>query len=103
MEMMYIKKGRRYIPIEPFTGFPADGIWLVRRNGKSSILTTYIDDLDGCDLRVVAELSKKFDAIENILLERYSGRSAHDMARDLVVLLSKMEPEVSDASDGKAW
>jgi len=101
MEMMYIKKGRRYIPIEPFTGFPADGIWLVRRNGKSSILTTYIDDLDGCDLRVVAELSKKFDAIENILLERYSGRSAYDMARDLVVMLSKIEPEASDASDRK--
>ena len=35
MEFLYRKVGRRYKAVEPFTGFPADGIWLVTRDGAS--------------------------------------------------------------------
>ena len=37
---VYVKKGRRYVPLGPsdgFTGFPTDGIWLVQiKDGAAS-------------------------------------------------------------------
>lgn len=34
--MLYMKKGRRYVPVKEFTGFPSEGIWWVQRKpGKS--------------------------------------------------------------------
>ncbi len=35
MEQYYIKKGRRYVPVQPFFGFPSDGIFLVQHNGRN--------------------------------------------------------------------
>lgn len=92
MEMMYRKVGRRYVPFEPFTGFPADGIWLVKRGGKSSTLTVKLDDLDGTDLRVVTELSKKYDDLVTLLI-KYRGVGSDELARGIVALLSRQEIE----------
>lgn len=89
MEMLYRKNGRRYEPCEPFTGFPADGIWLVKNDGKSSTLTVYLDDLDGCDMRVVTELSKKYDALVKFLIDERKSMSISDLAREIIVVLSK--------------
>jgi len=38
MDSYYIKKGRRYYPVERFSGFPADGVWIVRDAGKNNQL-----------------------------------------------------------------
>lgn len=42
--MYYIKNGRKYIPVERFSGFPADGIWLVRREGHLSTCIVKLGD-----------------------------------------------------------
>lgn len=89
MEMMYIKKGRKYIPIQPFEGFPADGIWLVRKGGKSSVLVTYLDGLHNQDMRIVTQLSKNYDELVTLLIDR-NQHSASDLARLVIDILSKL-------------
>lgn len=44
MGMLYIKKGRKYHAVRPFTGFPADGIWLVSRDRLSSTCIVRVGD-----------------------------------------------------------
>lgn len=95
MEMSYRKIGRRYVPFEPFAGFMADGIWLVKRGGKSSTLTVKIDDLDGRDLRVVTELSKKYDDLVTLLI-KYRGGTIEELAKGIIALLSAHEIERSE-------
>jgi len=41
----YVKKGRRYYPVDIFPGFPADGLWLVTSEGRSSTRILKISDL----------------------------------------------------------
>lgn len=89
MEMIYRKVGRRYVPFEPFTGFPADGIWLVKKDGKSSVLTAKLDDLDGCDLRVVTELSKKYDNVMGVLMRDRNVVTRDELVREIIAVLSK--------------
>lgn len=35
-EQYYRKVGRRYLPVRPFDGWPADGVWLVETDADSS-------------------------------------------------------------------
>lgn len=50
-QQLYKKQGRRYVPIgysDGFTGFPADGIWLVQQKDgcKSSECILKIDEVE---------------------------------------------------------
>ena len=53
-EYYYIKKGRRYIPVEPFRGFHADGIWLVKDEGRSNALIMRLPDVPVEDIQEYA-------------------------------------------------
>jgi len=37
MAQLYIKRGKRYQPIKEFEGFPAEGIWLVKKVANQKI------------------------------------------------------------------
>lgn len=102
MEMMYIKKGRKYAPIEPFTGFPADGIWLVKKSGRSSTLITYLDDLHNRDMRMIVELGKKHDELVDLLI-REKDITKHELARLIIWTLSQKTYEEKENDRGKIW
>lgn len=42
-DQYYIKVGRRYRPVEPYHGFPADGVWVVKDMAHSSRLIMRLD------------------------------------------------------------
>jgi hypothetical protein len=83
--------------VQPFEGFPADGIWLVTRGEKSQTLTVYLDDLDSTDLRMVTELSKKYDKLVWWMIE-HKDRFINiaDKAREIIQLLSQRKPNASN-------
>ena len=80
----YIKKGRRYVPVEPWYGFPADGIWVVSNAGKSSSLIMRLpkEPLTAETLAQKAEIGKVIiEAVCETLLEQHAGgRSIQDVA-----------------------
>ena len=63
-ETLYRKVGRRYYPVGPeFSGFPAEGMWLVIKtgSGKHEHLFCKMADLEKLDIPKRAALAKKLD------------------------------------------
>jgi len=75
MEQYYIKKGRKYIPVCRFDGFPADGVWIVKDMSRSSRLVLEIDNdpISITDLRDRVILSDTLyeDIIDVLTENRY--------------------------------
>jgi len=90
MEMIYRKVGRKYVPIELFTGFPADGIWLhvTPPTGHQSSLVLKLADLNGIDARLAAEIAKLQPVIMDALLDPTS-LCIMDRANHIVLALTK--------------
>ncbi len=94
MEMTYRKVGRRYVPFEPFEGFPADGIWLVRCDGRSQRLTIRLDDLHKANLPLAIMLSPKYDDLVEYLIEaKINQKPSSVMAWEILALLIKPPSE----------
>lgn len=94
MEMMYRKVGRKYVPFKPFEGFPANGIWLVKRDGNSQTLTIYLDDLHMTDMNVVVELSRKYDKLVDYLVDikfKNIQLTSFEQAQQIIKVLSSID------------
>lgn len=92
MERYYLKVGRRYQPVDIFAGWPADGVWFVRRKRSSATLITQIDDLHGLDLRKLGNLAQAHDIITDVLVETMNkGMSMSDRASKIIEALSRCD------------
>ena len=58
-EYYYIKQGRRYVPAKPFSGFPADGVWIVANCGRENQLILKLGDAVDARETVKKALAKK--------------------------------------------
>ena len=49
-EWLYAKRGRRYVPVQTFEGFPCDGIWLVEsrpgHHRESCVVPRWVGKVD---------------------------------------------------------
>ena len=88
IEQYYIKVGRRYKPVERFTGFPADGIWIVKDAGSSSQLIMKIPTNPITEVEMLAAMAKiKSDIKEQIvkiLLDRNNNSLSVDSLSDKI-------------------
>lgn len=94
MEKYYLKVGRRYRPVEIFAGWPADGVWFVRKNRSSATLIAKLDDLHGLDLRKLGDLAQAHDVICNVLIAAMDSAepmSIGDRASKIIEALSKCD------------
>lgn len=66
-EHYYVKIGRRYHPVERWTGFPADGVWVVKDAGTKSRLLMRLDS-QPVDASKLALLAKTKDEIAEVIL-----------------------------------
>ena len=101
MEMLYRKVGRKYVPFKPFEGFPANGIWLVKKDGNSQTLTVYLDDLHMKDLRIVTELSKKYDKLLDAIINNgwFRQMPARDITSFIIKTLSKYDENKGECNE----
>ncbi len=100
IQMLYRKVGRRYKPVEPFTGFPADGVWLHTKikAGHESSLVIKLADLNGIDARIAAEVVKLKPIIEDALLQSHH-LCIVDCAKHIVLELTKYLQQQGVLSD----
>ena len=71
-DQYYIKQGRRYIPVEQWTGFPADGVWIVKGAMTSSRLVMRLgpEPLRAGDLFSEAvSRDKIYDAVCKVMMK----------------------------------
>jgi len=88
IEHYYIKKGRRYIPVEYWTGFPAEGIWLVKHGEgvKSSRLVLRLAP-GPVDVRHLINMATIQATIQEIVEESLQN---HDGVMSIVNLAEKI-------------
>ena len=67
-DQYYIKKGRRYIPVEPYRGFPADGIWVVKDMAHSSRLILRLSKIPE-DAPKLAKKAQNKSFLTNIIVD----------------------------------
>ena len=84
--IFYEKKGRRYVPVsEQFTGFPAEGVWIVATKGEPGHWSGYWIMRLGDPLPVLATAAflrhqdKVASAISEVL--EWPRRSPMDLAK----------------------
>jgi hypothetical protein len=86
----YIKKGRRYIPVEPFYGFPTNGVWLVQ-DGSQGVFMRVGDVPDPMPL---AAMKRHEDTACRAIAEerdKPGGASASDLWEAACMAIQKEE------------
>lgn len=94
MEQYYLKQGRRYRPVSIFAGWPADGVWFVRKKGAAATLVAKIDDLHGLDFQKLGNLAQAHSVIANALIEMMGSTeplTINDRASKIIEALSKCD------------
>ena len=66
-EQYYIKQGRRYVPVMPFTGFPSDGIFLVQNDGHNYRLILKLSGLP-MESEVLTNYAKEYAYLNDKVL-----------------------------------
>ena len=84
MEHYYIKVGRRYQKAMPYYGFPADGVWVVKGDGKSATLVLKIGEYTVEDAQLLVKKTllrhEIKEAATRVLLQDLNGKSVNDIA-----------------------
>ena len=93
LEQYYIKKGRKYIPVDRFTGWPADGVWLIKRTnyGRSQQLMIQLED-DLLKAASVAEITLRTvlkDKIQDAVAEAYDEIKDTYSIKEMAELVTK--------------
>ena len=81
-ETLYIKKGRKYVPVEKFSGFPCEGIWFVKGGRRSMFVSLErAGDIPEKELRTRSELEARRDEVVEDLFKSgcRNGGSLNDI------------------------
>lgn len=85
-EMIFRKKGRKYIPVGwEFTGWPTDGFWLVTNGGTRSMHVSYLGEVPNPGVHVA--LAKYTDAVTRAYMALRDSKdsfSANDVAQTVI-------------------
>lgn len=105
MDILYKKNGKRYQAIgEQFTGFPADGIWLVqtKEGGSSSRLIMKVGEL--LDPKPLIELEMHRDEIVNVVSDTLKNTYSINSLVDNIfkALARKTQPKLP-STDERKW
>lgn len=68
-DQYYIKKGRRYHPVEPYRGFPADGVWVVKDMGNKASLMLKIDPKPQ-EAPALAKRAQNVSYLQDIIIDK---------------------------------
>jgi hypothetical protein len=95
-DQYYIKKGRKYLPVEKWDGFPSDGVWVVKDGGKKSRLVLELDERfkSSSALRAIGlTMDKLIQISENIIMEN-RGKSINEISHEIALAILKEKFEV---------
>jgi hypothetical protein len=79
MDQYYIKKGRRYVPVKQFTGFPADGFWVVSNAGSHSQMIMRLSPLFLDVQPLIKKLSNKI-ALKSVIEDYFANFKIDDLS-----------------------
>lgn len=83
-DMLYRKVGKRYSPVgEEFLGWPAEGLWIVKKNSYSLVLDLKkVCSLEG--LSPIGDLAQHLQLIGNKIQE---GRERYDSSHNIALAI----------------
>ena len=72
---VYYKKGRRYISFKPFRGFHADGIWIVKDDGRHNALFLRLPEYPIEDIKRYARNIKLAEIVKDVVMNYITDNS----------------------------
>lgn len=84
-ETYYKKKGRKYVPVgHEFSGWPADGVWLVENGGRKAHLFMELPTEHVVNIR--CSLEKYKEELADSVVKRWTGtrKTANDIAQEVL-------------------
>ncbi len=85
-DQYYIKRGRIYVPVKLFEGFPADGVWLVKDCGRMSQLIMMLDHKPLSSSALANMANARYD-IKELVLSVLKG-STDESKEEIALLIS---------------
>ena len=84
-DQYYIKIGRRYHPVEPYHGFPSDGVWIVKDMGSNSRLMLRIDSKPE-EAPKLAKRAQNVGYLQDVITDRLINsetKTTADLAKEI--------------------
>lgn len=102
-EKLYKKIGRKYVECGyEFSGFPADGIWLVQ-DGRRNCLIRLCDIKDLPKITALPYLAMTDDALKEVS-QKVQGKSVslHDIVKEVALFFAE-NADKKEAREKKQW